>query len=94
MSKQLTVAAHRDSLGAGQPPSGQVLPPTSGTPWTLATPVLLVNVLALGGSYESENRNERSQGLPACARERHPVSIDLRSYTLQGRPLPLVPAED
>jgi hypothetical protein len=33
-------------------------PPTSVTPWTLATFVLNANVFALGGIYESENRNE------------------------------------
>ena len=39
-------------------PPVRYFPPISGAPWTLATRVLEADVFALGGMYESENRDE------------------------------------
>jgi hypothetical protein len=44
-------------------PPVRYFPPTSVTAWTLATLVLVANVLVLGGIYESENRNDLKAGL-------------------------------
>ena len=48
----------RESLGAGQTPSGQELLNNFSGALALANAVLRANVSAVGGTYESENRNE------------------------------------
>ena len=58
ISKQMAVAALTIHSAPAKVPAVKHFPATSGTPSTLATPVLKANVFAVGGTYESENRNE------------------------------------
>jgi hypothetical protein len=58
ISKQMTVVEPAIHSAPVNLSPVRYFPPISVTPWTLASPVLYLNVFAVGGIYESENRNE------------------------------------